>query len=1069
MGEIGAGALVRGPKLPEYSGGAAADPTEIGARIAHVQANGARMRSVVPLPRLVVASIALAAGAAASAGDWAEWRGPARDGRSSERGLPTAWSPAGQNLAWKAPYGSRSTPIVVGDRVCLQNGAGAGADLQERVLCLNADTGKLLWEHRFNVYHSDVPPHRIGWPSPAADPATGNVYAFGVGGTLLSLDPAGKVLWERSVVEDFGLVTTHGGRTVSPVIDGDLVIVSGIAAGWGDLARAGHRFLAFDKKTGATVYVSSPGGRPFDTTYSPPIIGEVNGVRLLIAGGSDGAMHAIKPQTGEPVWNFLMSKRGLNTGALLSNGVAIVSHSEENYDSSEMGLLAGIDAAGKGALKAESVRWSVKGFQGGFSSPVLDGDRFYQVDNGANLVAFDATSGKQLWLHNLGTIQKASPVLADGKLYVGTENGKFFILKPGPTGAEVLDEDWLGSEQTPEQIIASVAVSRGRIFLATMDNLYCIGKKAAGPADPKPAPLPAGKAPATHLQVSPTELALTPGDRVQLTARLFDAQGRLIREEKAAKWELTGLEGAVSPTGRLTTAGTAAQAGSVKATVGELSGSARVRVIPALPWKWDFETGAVPPQWINATGKFAVREEGGAKVLVKLADNPFTKRARVFMGGGHLANYTVEADALAHEQRRQMGDVGVVAQRYQLVLFGNSQKIELQSWQPETMRTVHQAFPWKAETWYRLKLRVDTEAGGVRARGKAWPASDPEPEAWTLERLDPHPNRHGSPGLYADAPYEVTFDNVRVTANGAADAAAAKAAADRAAEAAAPKGAPASPADLFAYDATRPLDVRETGVVAKDGVTVRDITYGADGRRTAAYLVSPSAEGKSRPAALFVHWYEPQSKDSNRTQFLEQARTLAARGAVSLLVETMWSDPAWFRARDSAKDYDHSVEQVRALRRALDVLLARPDVDPARVAYVGHDFGAMYGAVLAGVDPRVTAGVALQAGTTSFADWFLISAKLQGEAREKFVERLSPLDPVHFVGQAKAPVYFQFATSDPYVSKANADAFYAAAREPKEIRWYEGGHGLSPQAVADRQEWLIARLGLGQRASGASK
>lgn len=1031
------------------------------------------MRASMPLPRLVLASLVLGACSSVLAGDWAEWRGPARDGRSNERGLPAAWSPAGQNLAWKAPYGARSTPIVVGDRLYLQNAAGEGADRQERVVCLNADTGKLVWEHRFNVYHSDVPPHRVGWASPAADPVTGDVFALGVGGTLLSLDRAGAVRWERSLTEDFGLVTTHGGRTVSPVLDGDLVIVSGIAAGWGDQARAGHRFFAFDKKTGATVYVSSPGGRPFDTTYSPPIIGEVNGVRLLIAGGSDGAMHAIKPQTGEPVWNFVMSKRGLNTGALLANGVAIVSHSEENLESSEMGLLAGIDAAGHGALKKESVKWSVTGFQGGFSSPVLDGDRLYQIDNGANLFAFDAASGKQLWQQNLGTIQKASPVLADGKLYVGTETGKFFILKPGPTGAQILDEDALvGANGEPDPVIASVAVSRGRVFLVTGETVYAIGKKSSAPADPRPAAPKPGVEPATHLQVSPTELTLTPGDRVQLTARVFDAQGRFIREEKAPKWELTGLEGSVSATGRFATTGSAAQAGTVKATVGELSGTARVRVIPALPWKWDFESGPVPPQWINATGKFAVREENGAKVLVKLADNPFTKRARAFMGGGHLANYTIEADALAHEQRRQMGDVGVVAQRYQLVLFGNSQKIELQSWQPEIVRTVHLPFVWKPETWYRLKLRVDTEAGGVRARGKVWPAADPEPEAWTVERLDPHPNLHGSPGLYADAPVEVAFDNVRVTANGAVDAAAARAAAakEEAAILVKEAPAPAKAASLFDYDRARPLDVKEVGVVSKDGVTVRDITFACpSGDRTAAYLVGPSGAGKKRPAALFVHWYDPQSKDSNRTQFLEQASLLARRGAVSLLVATMWSDPAWFRARDSAKDYDHSVAQVQALRRALDVLLARPDVDPSRVAYVGHDFGAMFGAVLAGVDPRVTAGIALQAGTTSFADWFLLSAKLTGEARKQFVERLAPLDPVHYVGQAKAPVYFQFATADPYVSKESADAFFAAAREPKEIRWYEGGHGLSPEAVQDRQQWLLARLGLSQRAEGASK
>ena len=109
---------------------------------------------------------------------------------------------------------------------------------------------------------------------------------------------------------------------------------------------------------------------------------------------------------------------------------------------------------------------------------MIDGDRLYQVDNGANLAAFDVNSGKQLWLQNLGTIQKASPVLADGKLYVGTENGKFFILKPTATGAEILDEDQLGTEALPEAIIASAAVSNGRVYVVSDSNLYAIGKKS---------------------------------------------------------------------------------------------------------------------------------------------------------------------------------------------------------------------------------------------------------------------------------------------------------------------------------------------------------------------------------------------------------------------------------------------------------------------------------------------------------------------------------------------------------------------------------------------------------------
>jgi hypothetical protein len=113
-----------------------------------------------------------------------------------------------------------------------------------------------------------------------------------------------------------------------------------------------------------------------------------------------------------------------------------------------------------------------------------------------------------------------------------------------------------------------------------------------------------------------------------------------------------------------------------------------------------------------------------------------------------------------------MGDAGLVAQRYQLVLFGNSQKLELQSWQPETNRTVHLAFAWKPETWYRMKLQVEApQDGKVRARGKVWLAAEPEPADWTIEKIDPQPNLQGSPGIYADAPFEVFFDNLKVWAN----------------------------------------------------------------------------------------------------------------------------------------------------------------------------------------------------------------------------------------------------------------------------------------------------------------
>jgi outer membrane protein assembly factor BamB len=705
--------------------------------------------------------------------DWAEWRGPNRDGVSTEKNLPVKWSPTGDNLAWKAPYGGRSGPIVMGDRVYLQNVAGAGETEQERIMCFNADTGKLLWEHRFNVYLSDVPPHRVGWASPAGDPATGNVYVFGVGGNLLGLNRDGKVLWERSLAEDFGLLTTHGGRTVSPIVDGDLVIVSGVTFQWGLHGRGAHRFMAFDKKTGETVWVSAPGGRPYDTTYAPPIIVNVNGMRLLIQGASDGVVHAIKPQTGEPVWKYEISKRGLNTGAVVYNNTAILTHSEENLDSTEMGMMVAVDATAKGEIKKDQIKWSTFGWQGGFSSPVLDGDRLYQIDNSANIAAFDVNTGKQLWIKNLGTIQKASPVLADGKLYVGTETGKFFILKPSATGCEILDEDQLGTEALPDKVIGSAAVANGRVYFATESALYCIGKKANRTSSHTTAVAEGTQVssnPATFVQVVPTELILKPGDKVNFRVRLFDAQGNFIREEQEATWSLDHLNGTVQ-NGHYTAGNEAvAQAGLVKATVGNLSGTASVRVFPPLPWTETFDSYApnsLPATWVNTTLKFAVRDQNGNKVLAKLTEgSSLLSRARAYMGPSDWSNYTVEADVSATQKRRQQGDAGVIAQRYVLTLYGNSQMLHIEPWQPEIKRTVSIPFAWKPDTWYRLKLQVENLPDGkTRARGKAWPANEPEPAAWMIERIDPIPNRQGAPGIFGNGLAELYFDNIKVYAN----------------------------------------------------------------------------------------------------------------------------------------------------------------------------------------------------------------------------------------------------------------------------------------------------------------
>lgn len=735
------------------------------------------------VPAVLSLALLVPAAALLSAADWPDWRGPSRTGVSTETGLPSSWSPKGENLAWRVPYGGRSAPVVFGDRLYLQNTSGSGALEQERLMCFNADTGKLLWEHKYNLFTSDVPAHRIAWASPVVDPSTSHVYAISGNGLLMSLTKEGKLLWERSLAEEFGMWTTHGGRMSSPIIDGDQLIVSGLTFMWGQHAGGAHRFLSFEKSTGRTLWVSAPEGRPTDTIYANPFIADVNGTRMFFSGGSDGAMHGLKVATGEPVWNWLVSKRGLNTAALVLGDDVIVSHSEENISTNEMGMLAAVPAASKGPLTDKNARWVVRGVQAGYASPVSDGERIYILDNGGVLLAFETKTGKQLWHQALGTIAKASPILADGKLYLGTENtgdagGKFYIIRPHADRAEILDQDWLGTPEKSEQIIASPIVARGRVYLTSMDALYAIGPKAA-PSSFPPQAINGGRGaggPVAAVLVTPTELIMKPGESVALTAKAFDANGIAASNPGQPTWTLDGLKGTLD-NGRFTPDPSAgAQAGTVKAAIGSIGGAARIRVIPDLPWTFDFENiGEVPPAyWVNATGKFAVRDLEGSKVLVKLAENDFAfaKRCRPFFGSTELSDYTVEAEVRALERRRLMGDVGIVAQRYELVLFGGHQRLDLQPWQPETQRTVQVKFPWQKDTWYVMKLEVQSVGGGkVRARGKVWPKGQPEPAAWTIERVDPIGSLKGSPGLYADAPSrvgggsEIYYDNIKVYKN----------------------------------------------------------------------------------------------------------------------------------------------------------------------------------------------------------------------------------------------------------------------------------------------------------------
>jgi dienelactone hydrolase len=259
------------------------------------------------------------------------------------------------------------------------------------------------------------------------------------------------------------------------------------------------------------------------------------------------------------------------------------------------------------------------------------------------------------------------------------------------------------------------------------------------------------------------------------------------------------------------------------------------------------------------------------------------------------------------------------------------------------------------------------------------------------------------------------------------------------------------------------LDLKDVRVIAKrvdDGLESQLLVIQTPfGYRRVAELFRP--EGSEALAAiLYVHWYEPESPDSNRSQFVEEAKDLARGGAVCLLIETLWSDPDFFIKRTQADDILNSMEEVVNIRRAMDLLLSQPDVDSARFAYVGHDFGGMYGVLAGSLDQRPKHYV-IMAATPRFPDWYLYLPKLEGKIREAFIFEMAVIDPiVHVPNLTPANVLFQFGTDDRHVPKERAEEFFATASEPRTLKWYESGHGLNESATSDRKTWLRERLRL---------
>ena len=736
---------------------------------------------------------------------WLDWRGPQQNGTSLETGLPDNCDP--EHPLWKVDLPGQSTPVIANGKLYIMGYLGEGPDLQEGVFCYDAETGKELWRQVFNDFLSDTIYLRYATSSPVVDEETGNVYIQGTQGILAGFTAKGKLLWKHSLMEEYGRLTFPNARTASPMIDKDLVITRGITANWGANGPGADRFYAFDKNTGELVWSSTPGERPKDNSFSHSVLGWLKGRRVFYSATGDGSVVCVNARTGEPVWRVHLTKAGINAGVLVHNNDKIISIYGTPYEPGELvalkitNAIPANPAAAPVVVDRKDVQLWADDISTSTSSPILAGDRVYVVSEKGDLCCVDVNNGNVLWKLRLGIEERNScPIFADGKLYVpmlddpdahdaaGTK-GVMYIIKPGDKDGQIIDHVTLDG-----RCFGTPIPYNGKLYIQTTRHLYCFGKRGKNPG--LPAPLAPEKwpeaGPAAQLQIIPSEVLMRPGQGESFRVRSLDANGLTVADIKdpaQVKWQSfipatakvkASMKAQFNDKGQLIASNEELpSAGAFEAQSDNLKGYIRGRILPYLPIKQDFEKFtltetnaaenvmfAYPPlPWIGARFKFEVRDLNGNKVLAKTMDNPFFQRATVFIGEPSTKNYTIEADVMSEGNKRVMSEIGLVNQRYYIVLRGASKEVAVHS--PEALFHVTAPFQALPNTWYHIKTRVDVASDGSGIiRGKVWKKDDPEPDAWTIEAHHKHANTEGSPGLFAFAPQKrIYIDNVTVTSN----------------------------------------------------------------------------------------------------------------------------------------------------------------------------------------------------------------------------------------------------------------------------------------------------------------
>ena len=379
----------------------------------------------------------------------------------------------------------------------------------------------------------------------------------------------------------------------------------------------------------------------------------------------------------------------------------------------------------------------------------------------------------------------ASPLYADGKIYVGLHTSEFYIIEPAEKKGKILNKVKLEGA-----ILAQPSAAQGRVYIQTKKKLYAFGsKKPPAPWTPSAQPKATGSGAPARIQIVPAEFALVPGQELKFKAYYLDKTGRRIGPAEGLTWEKyipptakvkVKVDADLSSDGTLKAGPNAKlSAGAIRASKNGVAGVARGRILPDLPYVEDFEDGfsltltntdgdkfSFPPlPWLGARMRWQVLQHEGTKVIGNTLDRVLFQRSMNFLGRPDMKNYTMEADLMTDGNRRIMSTVGLINQRYNISLIGNHQKIEVVSNYDRFKHSV--PFTIKPKTWYRLKTQVDVHQDGTGTiRAKAWKRGEDEPADWTIEAKHDTVHKNGSPGLFAFSPQSqkrVFIDNLKVT------------------------------------------------------------------------------------------------------------------------------------------------------------------------------------------------------------------------------------------------------------------------------------------------------------------